>query len=80
MTYLAVPIAAKSFDEAVGQIKAAAAGGAEILELRTDYIEQLSASMVNKLIAETRNIGSKLLLTVTCRNRREGGAVDYPDP
>ena len=41
MTYLAVPIAAENLDQAKQQIKTAKAAGAEMLELRTDYLENL---------------------------------------
>ena len=45
MTHLTVPIAAKDFDQAAKQIKAAIAAGAEMLELRTDYLENLISSI-----------------------------------
>ncbi|NIP23686.1 MAG: 3-dehydroquinate dehydratase, partial [Phycisphaerae bacterium] len=52
MTYLAVPIAAEDLDKARVQIKAALAAGAEILELRVDYLENLTIDLVKKLITE----------------------------
>ena len=45
MTYLAVPIAAKTLQEAEEQIQAAVAAGAELLELRTDYLVHLSVEL-----------------------------------
>ncbi len=79
MTYLAVPIAAPNLDQAKQQIKAARAAGAEMLELRTDYLKNLSVDLVKKLIAEAKStLGRKLPLIVTCRDARQGGAVDYP--
>ncbi len=41
MTYLAVAIGPKSIDEAAERIKAAKKAGAEMLELRTDYLVDL---------------------------------------
>jgi 3-dehydroquinate dehydratase/shikimate dehydrogenase len=79
MTYLAVPIAAKNIDQAARQIKVARAAGAEMLELRTDYIENLSVSAVEKLIAEVKSTGRKSIpIIVTCRDTRQGGAINYP--
>lgn len=80
MTYLAVPIAAKNLDEAKQQIKAAKAANAEMLELRTDYLENLSIDLVKNLIAEAKTaVAKRLPIIVTCRDKRQGGAIDYPD-
>lgn len=78
MTYLTVPIAAKDLEQAVTQIKAAAAGRAEMLELRTDYLENLSTELVRKLIVEAKGICGSVPLIVTCRDVRQGGVIDYP--
>lgn len=79
MTYLAVPIAAKNPDEARQQINSAIAAGAEMLELRTDYLENLTVDLVRELIAAAKDAGGKRLpLTVTCRDSRQGGAIAYP--
>lgn len=79
-TKLAVPIAAKTLEQAERQIKAAKAGGAETLELRTDYLENLSIDLVKKLIAKAKSIvGQDLPLIVTCRDKQQGGAAAYPD-
>ncbi|MBA7713340.1 3-dehydroquinate dehydratase [subsurface metagenome] len=79
MTYLAVPIAAPNLERARRQIEAAIAVGAEMLELRTDYLENLSVDLVKDLIAEAKGTGRKSLpLVVTCRDKKQGGAIDYP--
>lgn len=78
MTYLTVPIAAKDLEEAKRQIKAARAAGAEMLELRTDYLESLSVAVVEKLVAEVKGVPKPLPVIVTCRDSRQGGAIDYP--
>jgi len=78
-TKLAVPIAAKDLDTAKGQVKKSLAAGAEMLELRTDYLECLSADLVNNLIAFVKSDSDKRLpIIVTCRDKRQGGVMDYP--
>ncbi len=80
MTYLAVPIAAKSLDKAKRQIKTARAAGAEMLELRTDYLENLGVDLVKNLIAEAKTATRRPMpIIVTCRDARQGGAIGYPD-
>jgi len=79
-TKLTVPIAANDFDMAKEQIKAAKAAGAEILELRADYLENLTPILVKKIIAEIKNsAGRPLPLLVTCRDKQQGGIIGYPD-
>ncbi len=77
MTYLTVPISANNLDKAARQIKAAKAAGAEMLELRTDYLENLSVPVVNDLITVAKK-KSALPIIVTCRDKQQGGAIDYP--
>jgi len=78
-TKIAVPIAAGNLDQAKQQIKIAKSAGAEMLELRTDYLENLSTDLVKSLIAEARAATlAPLPLIVTCRDIRQGGAIDYP--
>ncbi len=78
-TKLAIPIAAKDLDTAKGQVKKALAAGAEMLELRTDYLENLSVDLVKNLIVYVKNAGDKQLpIIVTCRDEQQGGVIDYP--
>jgi len=78
-TKLAVPIAAENPDQAKKQIKAALAAGACLLELRTDYLENLSAGLVKNLIVDAKTAaGQAIPVIVTCRDRRQGGAREYP--
>ncbi len=81
MTYLTVPIAAENLDKAAEQTKAAITAGAEMLELRTDYLENLSVALVKELIGQAKTIasGRKIPLIVTCRDPRQGGARPYPE-
>ena len=79
MTYLAVPIATENLEQAKELVKAALAAGAGMLELRTDYLENLSVPMVGKLIADTKTAaGRKLPVIVTCRDKQQGGAKSHP--
>ena len=73
MTYLAVPISGRSFDSALEQIRGAVSAGARMLELRADYLEDMSVSAVGRLVAEARSCFDGPVL-VTCRDRRQGGA------
>jgi len=80
MTYLAVPIAAKNLNQAKQLIKTAKAAGAEMLELRTDYLENISVDLVKNLITEAKTAAPRPLpIIVTCRDVRQGGAIDYPE-
>ncbi|MCK4292220.1 MAG: shikimate dehydrogenase [Planctomycetes bacterium] len=78
MTYLAVPIAAPDLDEAADQITEAIAAGAEMLELRTDYLEALSPDLVKNLVTRAKNAGDRAVPTiVTCRDKQQGGAIAH---
>jgi 3-dehydroquinate dehydratase type I len=75
-TKLTVPIAAKDLGLARLQVKTAISAGAELLELRIDYLENLSVKMVQNLIAYVRSATDKQLpIIVTCRDQRQGGRL-----
>jgi len=76
MTYLAVSIGAKSIDEAAEQIKAAKKAGAEMLELRTDYLADLDVARMLTVLAAAGK--TALPVIVTCRDKAQGGAADLP--
>ena len=58
----------------------ALAAGAEILELRTDYLENLTIDLVKNLIAETKNATEQSLpVIVTCRDQKQGGVRPYTE-
>jgi 3-dehydroquinate dehydratase/shikimate dehydrogenase len=76
MTNLTVPISACDFPQAAGQLKEAKAAGAEAVELRTDYIEALNVEQAEKIVSEAQK--THLPIIVTCRDKKEGGAIDYP--
>jgi len=80
MTYLGVPISARSVALAHEQAGRALACGAEMLEWRTDYLEHLTPETVAGWLAEVREAaGPDVPVIVTCRDTREGGAIDYPE-
>jgi len=80
MTYLAVPISARDLAHAQRQIARAVDCGAEMLELRTDYLADLTVDRVRELLAAARAAaGPSVPVIVTCRDRAEGGAMDYPE-
>jgi len=76
MTYLTVPIADKDIGQAGRQIKSAKLAGAEMLELRTDYLQELTVGLAESLIVEAKTVD--LPIIVTCRDVRQGGAKDWP--
>ncbi len=76
MTYLAVSIGPKSIDEAAEQIKAAKKAGAEMLELRTDYLAGLDVEKMRAVLAAAKK--TSLPVIVTCRDKAQGGAADVP--
>jgi 3-dehydroquinate dehydratase/shikimate dehydrogenase len=79
MTYLTVPIAARDLPQAKALIGRALAAGAEMLELRTDYLANLTVESFGAMLAETRALtGPDVPVIVTCRDLQEGGAHDYP--
>ena len=80
MTYLAVPISAQSTDQARRQVADAVSAGAEMLELRTDYLDRLDKDSVAALIAAAKSsIPASMPVIVTCRDSREGGVGNRPE-
>jgi 3-dehydroquinate dehydratase/shikimate dehydrogenase len=77
MTYLAVPIAAKNLNEAEEQIRTAVSVGAEIIELRTDFLVHLSVDLALQVINAARQIAPALPIIVTCRDYHQGGALRH---
>jgi 3-dehydroquinate dehydratase/shikimate dehydrogenase len=77
MTYLAVPISGKDLKSCKEQITAAHKAGAEMLELRTDYIEGLDTNKLKEVIGLAKQ--TALPIIVTCRDAAEGGQNNlYP--
>ena len=77
MTYVTVPIGAgdlKSFAEQIAICKSA---GAEAVELRLDYLEELSAESAKELVGQVKAAG--LPVIATCRDKSQGGVGDWDD-
>ncbi len=74
MTYLAVPIGTENVAAATEQIKAAKKCGAEMLELRTDYLVDLDVEKMQAVLAAAKK--TSLPVIVTCRDKAQGGATD----
>jgi 3-dehydroquinate dehydratase/shikimate dehydrogenase len=80
MTYVAVPISATNLDQAKRQMEGAVAAGAEMIELRTDYLNGLRKDLALALLAEAKQkIPAGLPVIVTCRDPREGGVGGHPE-
>jgi 3-dehydroquinate dehydratase/shikimate dehydrogenase len=71
MTYLAVSICGRDISDFEAQMKSAVAAGAEMLELRFDYLAELSVAAVTKILSAAR--GTSLPLLATCRDAAQGG-------
>lgn len=76
MTYLAVSISAKSEKEALPRIDQAIADGAEMVEIRADYLEPGEAGAIGSLISAVH--ARQVPVIVTCRSPEEGGVNDCP--
>ncbi|MBN2136775.1 MAG: shikimate dehydrogenase [Sedimentisphaerales bacterium] len=76
---MAVPISAPNADLAADQIDAAVDAGAEILEFRIDYLEGLTPEKVVEILKHAQNGPAETLpIIVTCRDKKQGGAIQYP--
>ncbi len=85
MTYLAIPISGKNLEDCKEQITTAHRAGAEMLELRTDYLvlgtpngEGLNADNSSRWLMPLREVigfakKTSLPIIVTCRDAAEGG-------
>jgi len=49
-----------------------------MLELRTDYLENLTPETAAQLIRYSKNLPDALPVITTCRDKSQGGAIDYP--
>lgn len=74
MSYLAVPISGRTVPEAGDQIKQAKAAGAELLELRLDYIEGVTVDTTGEMLSLAAE--TSLAVIVTCRDSAQGGSGD----
>ena len=71
MTYLAVAIKVVDSDQALRAARQAAAAGAEMLELRLDYLKDPTLEAVDQIVSNTKKL--QLPMIATCRPSWEGG-------
>lgn len=71
MTYLAAPIGVREAGDLAAALAQARAGGAEMIELRLDYLAHPSAEECRVMVAEAKRTG--LPVVATCRAAGEGG-------
>ena len=71
MTHLAVPITSDSVDKSLKSITQAVDSGADLVELRLDYVQGLIVRQVPTLVEAVKSLGKIAL--VTCRPVWEGG-------
>lgn len=75
-TKLTIPISAPHQSAVLNQTQKAIDLGAQMLELRMDYIENLNIDLAEDILHSVRKAVS-LPLIVTCRDVREGGENEY---
>lgn len=79
MAKITVPISAATLEGVLTQARRAISAGAEMLELRTDYLADLTPDRAAAAIDAVRDLDAPAIpLIVTCRDAREGGTHDYP--
>jgi len=79
MAKTTVPISAATVDGVLAQARRAMSAGAEMLELRTDYLAGLTLDRAAAAIGGVRALRSPAIpMIVTCRDGREGGVHGYP--
>jgi len=71
MAYLAVAISGEDPAQMCGQIISATAGGAEMLELRLDYLADLDADLMREVLSCAKE--TDLPVIATCRDKAQGG-------
>lgn len=78
MTFLAIPICTKNLQEASAAIEQARAAGAELLELRLDFLANPTSETIRQLVASAK--ASNLPVIATCRPAWEGGQYTAGEP
>ena len=71
MTYLAVPIRVVDYEQAFRAARQAAREGAEMLELRLDYLVEATIENVSRIVSDIKQL--QLPMIATCRPDWEGG-------
>jgi 3-dehydroquinate dehydratase/shikimate dehydrogenase len=76
MTYLTIPICGKDLQSCKEQISKAVSAGAEMLELRTDYVVSFDNDKLEELISAGKK--TDLPIIVTSRDASQGGQNNLP--
>jgi 3-dehydroquinate dehydratase/shikimate dehydrogenase len=75
MTYLTVPIAGKTLAQCQQSLELAGRAGAEMVELRLDYLTELNNQTIDALIQSARRLALPVLMT--CRDQQQGGQGNW---
>ncbi len=79
MAMMTVPISAATVEGVLAQARRAITAGAELLELRTDYLAGLTPDKAAAAIGAVQELSAPAIpMIVTCRDGREGGMHGYP--
>jgi len=78
MTYLTIPICGRDLQSCREQISSAVSADAQMLELRSDYLDSLDTNKLKELIANAKK--TNLPFIVTCRDSSQGGQNNLPAP
>lgn len=71
MTYLAVPITVEHSYQVTAAVDQAIAQGAELIELRLDYLTDIASDVVQRIVTDVKKFDIPVL--ATCRSAAEGG-------
>lgn len=74
MTRLCVPLTGATCEQMQSELAAAAAGGADTVELRLDYLQHWDEGAVQRLLEAAREFPGEVI--ATCRIAAEGGLYD----
>jgi len=74
MTRLCVPLTADSVERMAADIRAAASVGADMIELRLDYLRNRDDALIRQLMAAARAFPGEVI--ATCRLAEEGGRYE----
>jgi 3-dehydroquinate dehydratase/shikimate dehydrogenase len=75
MTYLAVPITGQTIEQCQERLEAAGKAGAEVVELRMDYLSDRRPQIIDAFIQSAHRISMPVL--VTCRDKAQGGEGNW---
>ena len=74
MTWLCVPLTADTVERMAADILAAASAGADMIELRLDYLRDRDDAAIERLMAAARAFPGEVI--ATCRLAEEGGRYE----